>query len=337
MTKQIGIGSDPIAICFGLEGVGEGEFVAVGVFDVEVAFAPGGVFGFSFWFDSGSDELCVNRVGVGNVNDHSTPELDWPVMCEEIHEVRTEFEARERCISAAIDDGKPKNLAIKVHGSVHVMDSERDRIYLHAALSRHADVSSAHTVFPMEEYERITAADGAEFRAWLEANHDTAQAVWLQYYKKGSGTPSITWPEAVDQALCFGWIDSKSQTIDEERYEQYFTRRKPTSVWSKVNKDKIAALEEAGLIESAGRAAIDVAKENGSWTILDDAENHIVPDDLADAFPTREARAVFDDLSPSRRRNILQWIVLAKRADTRRRRIELTAAATNEGRAPNDF
>jgi uncharacterized protein YdeI (YjbR/CyaY-like superfamily) len=188
-----------------------------------------------------------------------------------------------------------------------------------------------------DSIERITATDGPAFRKWLRANHDTAQAVWLVYYKKDSGTPSITWPQAVDEALCYGWIDSKAQSIDEDRYEQYFTKRKPTSVWSKVNKAKTAELQRENRIQPPGQAAIDAAKANGSWTILDDAQNHIVPDDLAKAFPSTAARATFDALSPSRRRNILSWIVLAKRAETRERRIRQTADAAQNGGAPNNF
>ncbi len=185
--------------------------------------------------------------------------------------------------------------------------------------------------------ERITGTDGPAFRKWLRANHDTAQAAWLVYYKKDSGTPSITWPQAVDEALCYGWIDSKAQSIDEDRYEQYFTKRKPTSVWSKVNKAKIAELQRENRLRPPGQAAIDAAKANGSWTILDDAQNHIVPDDLSKAFPSTAARATFDALSPSRRRNILSWIVLAKRAATRERRIRQTVDAAQNGGTPNNF
>jgi uncharacterized protein YdeI (YjbR/CyaY-like superfamily) len=161
--------------------------------------------------------------------------------------------------------------------------------------------------------------------------------VWLVFSKKGSGVPSISWSEAVDEALCFGWIDSKVQSIDGARYEQYFTLRKPTSPWSKINKDKIAELEAAGRLTPAGVAAVAVAKENGSWSLLDSAEALLVPDDLAAAFPDAAARSYFDGLSPSTRRNILQWIGLAKRPDTRARRIGLMAEAAAERRRPNNF
>lgn len=186
-----------------------------------------------------------------------------------------------------------------------------------------------------DDVERITATDGEAFRRWLTNNHDTANAVWLVYFKKHTTTPSIAWSEAVDQALCFGWIDSKIQPLDDERYEQYFCPRRPTSPWSRVNKDKIKQLDAAGLIEPAGRRAIETAKANGSWTVLDDAENQVIPDELNTAFRHTQARQFFDQLSTSRRRNVLKWIALAKRDDTRRRRIQATADAAARGETPN--
>ncbi len=189
----------------------------------------------------------------------------------------------------------------------------------------------------INDYERVTAATAADWRSWLAANHEASPGVWLVFYKKRSGTPSVDWGEAVDEALCFGWIDSKVQSIDDERYEQYFTTRKPTSPWSKLNKDKIAALEAAGRLTDAGRSAIDEAKANGSWVIMDDAEALIVPDDLAAAFGDESDRRFFDALPPSTRRNILQWIVLAKRDETRARRIAATAAAAADRERPNNF
>ncbi|MGI9611867.1 MAG: YdeI/OmpD-associated family protein [Acidimicrobiales bacterium] len=185
--------------------------------------------------------------------------------------------------------------------------------------------------------ERITAANGHEFRAWLDEHHATAAAVWLVYFKKGSGTASIAWSEAVDEALCYGWIDSKAQSIDDNRYEQYFSPRKPTSPWSKINKTKIKALEDENRMQPAGEAAIQTAKSNGSWTVLDDAQNHVVPDDLSEALADQSARDNFDQLSPSRRTSVLCWIALAKRDDTRRRRIQETADAAANSQAPNNF
>ena len=184
---------------------------------------------------------------------------------------------------------------------------------------------------------RLPAPDARTFREWLEENHASAEAVWLVYRKKASGRSSITWSEAVDEALCYGWIDSKMQTIDEESYEQYFTRRKPTSPWSKINKDKVAALEAAGMIRPSGAAAIAVAKENGSWNLLDDAQALIIPEDLESAFENADHLAFFESLSPSRRRNILEWIAMAKRADTRARRIAETVEAASRAAVPGNL
>jgi uncharacterized protein YdeI (YjbR/CyaY-like superfamily) len=189
----------------------------------------------------------------------------------------------------------------------------------------------------INDYERVAAATSAEWRSWLAANHVTSPGVWLVFFKKGSGIASIEWGEAVAEALCFGWIDSKVQSIDDERYEQYFTQRKPTSPWSKLNKEKIAELVADDRLAEAGYRTIEVAKENGSWSILDDAEALIVPDDLSAAFPDNEARKFFDEMPPSARRNTLAWIALAKRGDTRARRIAATAAAAAKRERPNGF
>ena len=188
----------------------------------------------------------------------------------------------------------------------------------------------------IDDYERVTAPDAETWRTWLEANHDSSPGVWLVFHKVNSGTPSIDWGTAVDEALCFGWIDSKVLSLDESSYEQYFTKRKPGSPWSKLNKEKVAALEAAGRIAPPGREAIEAAKGDGSWTMLDQAEALIVPDDLAEALD-EHALENFRALSPSRQRNILAWIALAKRPNTRVKRIALTAQATSRGSAPNNF
>ncbi len=180
----------------------------------------------------------------------------------------------------------------------------------------------------------IEAEDGAAFRRWLQDNHETASAVWLIFWKKESGKPSIKWPEAVDQALCFGWIDSKVQSIDDDSYRQYFTVRKAGSVWSKINKEKIAQLEAAGLMAPAGIAAVERAKADGSWTILDGPEAGIVPDDLAAAMDAAGVRDVYESQTNGTRKAILTWLVTAKRESTRANRIEKTIAALSRGESP---
>ena len=186
--------------------------------------------------------------------------------------------------------------------------------------------------------ERVHAPERAVWRAWLEANGESAPAVWLVYAKKGSGRPSITWDEAVEEALCFGWIDSKAKPIDEETYEQYFSPRKPTSVWSKVNKERLERLIAAGLMRPPGLRAIETAQANGSWSLLDDVEALVVPDDLAAAFATVPgAGEHFATLSRTNRRNILQWVATAKRPETRAKRIAATAAALTNNELPAGF
>ncbi len=173
--------------------------------------------------------------------------------------------------------------------------------------------------------DRVVAADRETWRAWLEANGESTPAVWLVYFKKGSGQPSITWNEAVDEALCFGWIDSKAKPIDAHQYMQYFSPRKPKSVWSKVNKARLERLTAAGLMREPGLRAIQIAKANGSWTALDDVETLIIPDDLRAAFSALPGSSEgFDRLSRTTRRNILQWIATAKRPGTRTKRIAAT-------------
>ena len=161
-----------------------------------------------------------------------------------------------------------------------------------------------------------------QWRAWLQENHDTENAVWVIFYKNKSQNPIISWSDAVDEALCFGWIDSIAKPIDEEKFIRFFSRRKPKSVWSRINKQKVERLISAGLMTKKGIESIEVARENGSWTILDDAESLIIPADLETELEKKpNAKSYFLSLSKSDKKNILQWIVLAKRAETRQRRI----------------
>jgi uncharacterized protein YdeI (YjbR/CyaY-like superfamily) len=185
-----------------------------------------------------------------------------------------------------------------------------------------------------DEIQVIEAADRAAWRAWLQQNHDIERAVWLVFWKKGSGRPSIEWSDAVDEALCFGWIDSKVQSIDEHHYRQYWTVRKPGSVWSKINKDKIAELTANGLMTPAGLAAVERAKQDGSWTILDGPEAGIVPDDLAVAMEVAGVRAAFDGFAFGARKAILAWLAMAKREATRANRVVKTIEALERGKSP---
>lgn len=166
-----------------------------------------------------------------------------------------------------------------------------------------------------------------EWRKWLEKNHQSAKSVWLIIYKKGSNTPSVYYPEAVDEALCFGWIDSTPNKRDDGSYYQFFAKRNPKSNWSKVNKQKVAVLIEEGLMQPAGYQMIEIAKENGTWTALDEVENIILPADLQESFSkNKTAFNHWNTFSRSSKRGILEWIVNAKKPETRQKRIDETVS-----------
>lgn len=188
----------------------------------------------------------------------------------------------------------------------------------------------------MTDVPRIQPRDLAEWAEWLATNHDRERAVWLIFRKKGApGGRSIEQADAVEEALCWGWIDSKVRPIDEHRYEQYFSRRKPTSIWSEINKARIERLESAGRMQRAGRRAVAVAKENGMWSLLDDAMALVVPEVLAEAFSRHPGSADgFDTLRVSERQRLLAWIAMAKRPETKAKRAEAIAEAAVDARLP---
>ena len=173
-----------------------------------------------------------------------------------------------------------------------------------------------------QDVEIFYPTSPAVWRDWLEKNHLSKQAVWLVFYKKSSDKKSISWSESVDVALCFGWIDSKKIKIDEEKSHQYFSRRKPKSTWSKINKEKVRQLIESGQITEAGFKSIDIAKKNGSWNLLDEVDSLKIPNDLDLEFTAKpKAKEFFLSLSISNRKSILLWLVLARRPETRQKRI----------------
>jgi uncharacterized protein YdeI (YjbR/CyaY-like superfamily) len=171
------------------------------------------------------------------------------------------------------------------------------------------------------------------WRAWLEANHARPNGTWLVTFRKGSGRPHLPYGEAVEEALCFGWIDSRPGTVDAERSKLWFSPRKPGSRWSRANRERVERMTAAGRMTSTGLALVETAKAAGTWEALDEVQAGSVPADLAaalDADPV--ARANFDAFPPSSKRIILEWIQGAKRPETRSARIAETArlAAVNE-------
>lgn len=164
------------------------------------------------------------------------------------------------------------------------------------------------------------------------------QSVWLVYFKSSTKIASLSWSEAVDEALCFGWIDSTKKTIDNEKYMQYFSRRKPKSIWSKINKDKVAYLTSKNLIQEAGYKTVEIAKKNGSWFILDEVEALILPKGLRKEFDKREdSLEYYESLSKSTKKILLSWIVLAKRAETKQKRIIEIAENASRNTKPKQF
>jgi uncharacterized protein YdeI (YjbR/CyaY-like superfamily) len=185
----------------------------------------------------------------------------------------------------------------------------------------------------VEDAPHIEAEDRATWRAWLEANHATASGAWLVTRRAASGSSTLDYEASVEEALCFGWVDSRLGKVDEQRTKLYFAPRRPRSAWSASNKARIAGLTAAGLMAPAGIAAVERATSNGTWEALDTVERLEVPADLEAALdaapPALEYWAAFPR---SIRRGILEWIALAKRPETRAARVEETArlAARNE-------
>lgn len=166
----------------------------------------------------------------------------------------------------------------------------------------------------------------AEWRAWLAANHTRTKGVWLISYKKATGKPRFDYEEAVEEALCFGWIDSKGAKLDSERSMLWIAPRKPRTGWSRPNKERVERLLAADLMAPAGLAKVEAAQQDGSWSRLDAVEALEVPSDLQVALADHPlAEQHFAAFPRSAKRGILEWIASAKRAETRAARIDETA------------
>ncbi|RDI12457.1 YdeI family protein [Comamonas sp. AG1104] len=161
------------------------------------------------------------------------------------------------------------------------------------------------------------------FEAWLKKNHATSEGLWLKIAKRGSNESSVTYPEAVEIALCWGWIDGQKKSFDDQHYLQRFTPRRARSVWSKINVEKVQALIEAGRMQAPGRAQVEAAKADGRWArAYDGARTSTVPEDLQAALEAEPAaKTFFASINASNRYAILWRIQTAARAETRARRI----------------
>jgi uncharacterized protein YdeI (YjbR/CyaY-like superfamily) len=178
----------------------------------------------------------------------------------------------------------------------------------------------------------------SQWRAWLEQNHTRTEGIWLIRYKKETGKPHVTYSEAVEEALCFGWIDSKPNKLDEERSLLWFAPRKSGTGWSKLNKARVEQLIEQGLMMPAGQAKVDAAKQDGSWSVLDAIEALEIPPDLEQAFSIyASAKQNFNAFPKSVKRAILEWIAAAKQPETRAKRIQQTAQSAAENIRANQW
>jgi len=177
-------------------------------------------------------------------------------------------------------------------------------------------------------------ATPAEFRAWFEANHQSAKELLVGFYKRGSGKPSISWPESVDEALCFGWIDGVRKSIDEDAYTIRFTPRKSTSIWSAINVAKVAALETLGRMTPAGRRAFAsrTPERTGVYSFERSSAAVLRPDEEQRLRANAKAAAFFDAQPPWYRRTSIHWVSSAKRDETRSRRLEQLIADSAQGR-----
>lgn len=187
------------------------------------------------------------------------------------------------------------------------------------------------------EYKTFHPKTRNSWRQWLEKNHSSSPGTWLIYYKKESGKPRVSYDESVEEALCFGWIDSLPRKLDEERSMLKFTPRKPKSVWSQLNKTRVEKLIQAKLMMPAGLAAIETAKKNGSWDTLTQSDTaaatNTIPGDLEKLFSkNKKAKEHFLNFSVSIRKQFLSWIDSAKRPETRAARLKQTVlmAAANK-------
>lgn len=190
----------------------------------------------------------------------------------------------------------------------------------------------------LEAYEHFYPPDRAVWRQWLMENHVNSRGVWLIFFKKDSGKSRVSYDEAVEEALCFGWIDSLPNKIDEQSYKQLFSPRKPKRNWSKLNKERVEKLTAAGLLHPAGLAKIEWAKQNGTWDALNEVEQLIVPADMQKALDNNPtALGYWENFSRSVRRGILEWILNAKREETRAKRIEETVRLAAQNIKANQY
>ncbi len=189
----------------------------------------------------------------------------------------------------------------------------------------------------LDDAERLDFTTAEAWRRWLVENHRRKEGAWLVQYKPRTGKPAIPYEEAICEALCFGWVDSTYRRLDDERGMLWWSPRRKGSMWARSNRERVARLVAEGRMTDAGRSAIEAAKADGSWSVLESVEALTVPDDLAAAFAARPGSMErWEAFSPSAKRPYLLWIVTAKRPDTRARRVAETAERVGSGRRLED-
>ena len=177
--------------------------------------------------------------------------------------------------------------------------------------------------------------DRTAWRDWLAANHDRESEVWLVYYKTASGIPSIQYKESLDEALCYGWVDSLIKKIDEQRYARKFTPRKDDSKWSLVNKKRVEQLIQEGRMAEPGMKKVEAARRSGSWDSPGQQPklDFTVPEEFAKALKNNpQAQSAFDGLAVTYQKQYLAWIITAKRPETKRKRIAESIQLLSEGK-----
>jgi uncharacterized protein YdeI (YjbR/CyaY-like superfamily) len=190
----------------------------------------------------------------------------------------------------------------------------------------------------MKNVPEILFETRAEWRKWLSENYDREKGVWMVFYKKSSGKPHLSYAEGVEEALCFGWIDSKPNTINDEMSKQYYAPRNPKSNWSKLNKSRIAQLIELGLMTEAGMKMVELAKQTGTWDALNEVDNLVIQPDLQAALESLpDAEKNFNAFPSSTKKGILEWIMNAKTNDTRMKRINETAMLAAQNIRANQY
>lgn len=198
---------------------------------------------------------------------------------------------------------------------------------------KHPPSASEHPATWKFDYPIYHAESRAQWRSWLAANHRELRGVWLCSWRNHVDSPRCPYPEAVEEAICFGWIDSTVGIIDDERGVQLYTPRKTKSTWTRLNRQRVADMEAAGLMTDAGRRAVEAAKANGWWTILDPVEDLIEPAELAAALDRdTAARNNWNQFPPTARKAMLWWVISAARDDTRAKRIDRIVADAAQGK-----